>query len=147
MDWLSRHAQSSLNKNEDGGIVSYVNKEEDDNKNDVVIFDGNIVNDVIINNILKKIDSIPKEAIDYMSKSNKTTLDKFIISLSDDNKLSAFIDVVKSYIKDGIADAVLTGKKEGLLALQKWYSDMSVFTNNRDIFGLSNKISTDQFGV
>ncbi len=147
MDWLSRHAQSSLNKNEDGDIVSYVNKEEDDNKNDVVIFDGNIVNDVIINNILKKIDSIPKEAIDYMSKSNKTTLDKFMISLSDDNKLNAFIDVVKSYIKDGIADAVLTGKKEGLLALQKWYSDMSVFTNNRDIFGLSNKISTDQFGV
>jgi hypothetical protein len=148
MDWLDRYAQSSIpegvNPAGDEGVSTGTTYADPDEEQQAKVFDGKHVNQVILESIMRPMDAIPKDAMKYMMDASGTPLGRLIVDLSIDSRLKPFVNVVKSYIEDGIWAVVETGSEEGLSALQKWYNDMSVYTGNRDVFGLSSKITTDQ---
>jgi hypothetical protein len=147
MSWFARYAQvqpgqaagAGTDASPDGAV--YV-QEEGDGKAAGQVFDGQQVNAMIVNNLIMPMDSIPSAAMKYMMSAKDDKLAKFLVELAKDNRLKGFVDVVKSYVEDGVWMSVSSGSEEGMAALQKWYSDIAAYVGDRDIFGFS-AISSD----
>jgi len=154
MGWFEKYSQTmggagqegaaETGTGDSGGGFAYAPKDDDGTSPS---FDGKAVNKIIADKILSPLYAIPKEAMGYLETSVDSSVDKFVVELALSGRLRGFTDVVESYVNDGVWMAVETGSKEGLDAFQKWYSDMVSYTNDRDVFKLSEIQQSGLTGV
>jgi len=123
MNWFERHSQeSSLPGNtgaeapSDGGTPGQR-----------VVFQGNDVNQMILEGVIKIMDDIPEDVHKFLERAGNSDLGKFLLRLSSNNQYGDFKRVVESYVNDGFANMVASGSHDGYSALQDWYSQLNTY--------------------